>query len=244
MSQTITGAPGTYSRYSSFTLVELERRVATGVGTFTSTFYRYCNSPQALTYNGAAGFDRPAVGAFFSARSFPNPAIVSDGQLGNATQLQFDDYDDVFKILAVQYDMIDWRVRIWEAGVDSTFTITWIKLKVKGRTEDKTWDVQASDTFTLDVASNGAVTDTSAPREIYSPSCRFVRQFKGDRCGYAGIQTSCDGQLGTCTSYGNQLRFGGFPDAPIPGTVIGLWGGAVQYDPRTFPQTFALMRST
>lgn len=233
--QTIASLPGTYDRYSSCTLVELEQRTATGVKTYSSVFYRFCNATQGVTYNGAVGFDRPVVGALFTSRVFPNPAVVSDGQLGNATSIAFEDFDDVMKILAIQYDMLDWRVRIWEAGLDANFNITWIKLKVKGRTEDKQWDVETSDVFQLDVASNGAVVDTAAPREEYSPTCRFVRQFKGDRCQYAGAATSCDGQLNTCTILGNQLRFGGFPDAPIPGTVIGLWGGTLEYAQRNFP---------
>lgn len=227
--QTISGLPGTYDRYSSFTFVELERRVSTGPRTYTSTFYRYVNSPQDITYTGAAAFDRPATSALFTSRSFPNPVVVADGNLGNMTQLNFDDFDDVLKIIAVQYDMIDWRVRVWEAGVDINFAITWMKLKLSGRTEDKSWDVTQSDVFTLDVGGSGAVTDTSGPREEYGPTCRFVRAFKGDRCGLAlgHAATSCDGQFVTCSSYGNQLRFGGFPDAPSAGTIIGVWGNTM-----------------
>lgn len=236
---TVTGLPGTYDRYSSFTLVELERRVATGSGTYTSTFYRFTNATQNITYSGAAGTDRPAVGAVFISRSFPNPAVVSDGQLGNVSQLVFDDFDDVFKVLAVQFDMLDWQVRIWEAGVNASFGITWLKLKVRGRTEDKSWDVQNSDVFSLDVASNGAVADTAAPREQYGPTCRFVRQFKRERCGATSAAalaaSTCDGQLGTCIGFSNQTRYGGFPDAPAAGTIIGIWGGTMEFDPRNFP---------
>jgi hypothetical protein len=232
MSQAIANLPGTHSRYSAFTFVELEKRTATGVGTYSSVFYRFVNAPQNITYNGAAGFDRPAVGAVFTSRNFGNPTVVQDGNLGNTTQVKFDDFDDVFKILAIANDMLDWRVRIWEMGVDAVWATTYVKLKVRGRSEDQTWDVQQSDDFTLDVGSNMAVQDTAAPRETYSPTCRFTREFKGIRCGYAGINTTCDGQLSTCTSYGNQVRFGGFPDSPTPGTVIGTWGGS---GPTAFP---------
>lgn len=228
--QDITGLPGTLDRYSSFTLVELERRVGTGIGTYTSTFYRYCNAPQNIPYNGAVGFDRPAVGAVFSRRNFPNPTVVADGNLGNVTQIVFDDFDDALKVIAVQYDMLDWRVRVWEAGVDASFTITWIKLKVSGRTEDKQWDVQESDTFSLDVGSTGAVVDTAGIREEYSRTCRFVRGFKRDpRCGASSAAalaaSACDGQFSTCKGFANELRYGGFPDAFPAGTIIGVWGG-------------------
>lgn len=38
--------------------------------------------------------------------------------------------------------------------------------------------------------------------------CRFAKNFKGAECGYVGAETTCDGKLGTCISYGNEERWG------------------------------------
>lgn len=40
--------------------------------------------------------------------------------------------------------------------------------------------------------------------------CRY-KVFKGDRCGYAGIETACDRTLTRCIALANNARFGGFP---------------------------------
>lgn len=39
--------------------------------------------------------------------------------------------------------------------------------------------------------------------------CRFVRRFKGVECGYAGVETVCDGTLSRCKELNNEIRFGG-----------------------------------
>lgn len=46
--------------------------------------------------------------------------------------------------------------------------------------------------------------------------CRYKAPdgFKGTRCGYSGVETTCDRQFSTCVSYGNQQRFGGQPSIP------------------------------
>lgn len=41
--------------------------------------------------------------------------------------------------------------------------------------------------------------------------CRFMAHFKGPECGYAGVETICNGTLAQCKEYGNQTRFGGEP---------------------------------
>lgn len=40
------------------------------------------------------------------------------------------------------------------------------------------------------------------------------RKFKGLQCGYAGAATACDRSLETCTTLGNEARFGGFQTLP------------------------------
>lgn len=40
-------------------------------------------------------------------------------------------------------------------------------------------------------------------------TCRFA--FKSTLCGYTGGVTTCDRTFATCTTLGNQTRFGGFP---------------------------------
>lgn len=52
----------------------------------------------------------------------------------------------------------------------------------------------------------------------YRTSCQ-VRRFKDVRCGYNGLETSCDRTLTRCKALGNQANFRGFPSIPAE-TVI------------------------
>jgi len=47
--------------------------------------------------------------------------------------------------------------------------------------------------------------------KFFANYCRFVKNFKGVECGYAGAETTCNGTLAQCKEYGNQTRFGGEP---------------------------------
>lgn len=52
----------------------------------------------------------------------------------------------------------------------------------------------------------------------WADQCPYARGFKSDpRCGYSGVETSCDGSLARCEELSNEERFGGFlgldPDA-------------------------------
>lgn len=49
--------------------------------------------------------------------------------------------------------------------------------------------------------------------------CRY-RIFKGSRCQYAGVETSCDRTLSTCRSYGNSIHFGGAPGVDQKGIYV------------------------
>lgn len=235
--ETIAGLPGTYDRYASCVLVEFERRVATGPGTYTSTFFRYCNTTQDVVYSGAAGADRPAVGAGFTHRSFRTSKIVQDAGLGIVSTISFDDHDGLMKDIALLYNMLDWVVRVWQVGLDSAFNVTWIKLKQKGLTGDIDWDVDEGNTFAVDVGPYRNLEEIKSPREGYTASCRYKTHFKTDpRCAAVTVATTCDGQPATCRSYGNYARFGGFPDAPAAGTKLGTWGGGtIELNNRTWP---------
>lgn len=51
--------------------------------------------------------------------------------------------------------------------------------------------------------------------------CRYKR-FKTDaRCGYVGVETTCDRTLTQCRAYGNSDRFGGAPGAGQGGIRLG-----------------------
>jgi phage-related protein len=45
---------------------------------------------------------------------------------------------------------------------------------------------------------------------MYKNRCRY-REFKGDRCGYTGVETTCDRSLSRCRELSNSERYGGFP---------------------------------
>lgn len=49
------------------------------------------------------------------------------------------------------------------------------------------------------------------PLHRYLPSnCRWVSNFKGAECAYAGIDSTCKGTYDDCLLKANQVRFGGF----------------------------------
>lgn len=227
MSQPIAGLPATHDPFASVILVEFERRTAIGMGTYSSVFYRYTNAVQQITYNGAAGSDRPAVGAVFTRLPFIMAAITMDGSMGASTEITFDDQQDVIKTLAIAYDWLDWKARVWEMGVDAVFVMTWIKLKIGGRPDSVDWDVadQKNDVV-VSILHDAAYLQQDGPREDYSPTCRF--RFKSSRCGYVGVAATCDRSLTNCTALANQQRFGGFPNAPTPGSKLFL-GSAGQF---------------
>jgi lambda family phage minor tail protein L len=62
------------------------------------------------------------------------------------------------------------------------------------------------DLFTVDVPN----------RRFYRETCQWI--FKSVECGYAGAAATCDRTTATCDSYGNLIRYGGFP-----GTGQGIW---------------------
>ncbi|HQU34344.1 MAG TPA: hypothetical protein PLB88_08515 [Thermoanaerobaculaceae bacterium] len=75
--------------------------------------------------------------------------------------------------------------------------------------------------------------------------CNYT--FKGPRCAYSGAGTSCDHTLATCTAFGNDTRYGGWPTIPPIGTKfaytitqpqgVGQQGGTVAPAPKTQPPT-------
>jgi hypothetical protein len=222
MTNPIAGKPGTYDRYASVELFEFERRVTTGPGTFTSTFYRYTNAVKDLTYNGSAGADRPAVGAVFIRLPFTHGVLVEEPQGGGSVEFEFDDQEDVIKALALTYDMLDWKVRLWQVGLDAALVITWIDLKIAGRAEGTEWDLDANrDIAMVSVSKDYVDTQILGPKEDYGPNCRF--RFKSARCGYSGAFTTCNRTRTQCLERGNQIRFGGFRHSPNPEERI-WWG--------------------
>lgn len=63
-------------------------------------------------------------------------------------------------------------------------------------------------TFTLG-ASNPFNMRTPRSR-LLKNRCRY-KEFKGERCGYSGVETTCSRTLVRCRELGNSSRFGGFP---------------------------------
>jgi hypothetical protein len=222
----IAGLPADGVAYTRFDLIEFERRVATAPGVYTSTFYRYCNAPSNLTYAGAAASDMPSVGAVFTSRSFNRNAIVKSASLSGVTSVDFDDHDDLLKALTLNYDFLDWRFRLWTAGVvgGGDFSLAWITIEIAGRCENAEWDVEDGNRFQLEVGHDTLPANVFGPREKYSPGCRF--RFKEARCGYVGGVTTCDRTLTNCTTLGNQMRFGGFRKIPLPDDKPPVWGGS------------------
>lgn len=53
---------------------------------------------------------------------------------------------------------------------------------------------------------------------ILKNTCRF--KFKDARCGYAGSGTVCNKTLDACRTYGNSVRYGGFPGVGTGGIII------------------------
>ena len=72
-------------------------------------------------------------------------------------------------------------------------------------------------TFTLG-ASNPFMRRFPANRTLKN-NCRY-REFKGSRCGYIGVGTTCNRTLVQCRLYSNSARFGGFPGIGQGGNVL------------------------
>ena len=72
-------------------------------------------------------------------------------------------------------------------------------------------------TFTLG-ASNPFMRRFPVSR-ILKNNCRY-RVFKGSRCGYIGVGTTCNRTLVQCRLYNNSSRFGGFPGVGQGGSVL------------------------
>lgn len=63
------------------------------------------------------------------------------------------------------------------------------------------------------------VMDIRTPHGYFSRyRCRFT--FKGNDCGYAGGETTCNKTMARCTELGNISRFGAFPGIPMKRTLI------------------------
>lgn len=76
-------------------------------------------------------------------------------------------------------------------------------------------------------------------RDYGSGLCTY-RAFKGAQCGYAGKTSTCDRTYQTCTTLGNQARFGGF--LALPGEeveVLWMWQTP---DGQLYEQTLTLRR--
>ena len=56
--------------------------------------------------------------------------------------------------------------------------------------------------------------------KVYKNICRYY-DFKGDRCQYAGAETTCDRSLDTCrNTMDNSINFGGFPGVGTTGEYV------------------------
>lgn len=58
-------------------------------------------------------------------------------------------------------------------------------------------------------------------RDYGGGTCTY-RSFKGSQCAYSGAAIACDRTYATCTTLGNQARFGGFTNLP-PEELEVLW---------------------
>lgn len=50
--------------------------------------------------------------------------------------------------------------------------------------------------------------------------CRFVFKGTDGRCGYSGLETSCNRTLARCKELGNSTRYGGFPGVGTVGIMV------------------------
>lgn len=53
---------------------------------------------------------------------------------------------------------------------------------------------------------------------MFRNSCRW--KFKSNRCGYTGIETTCNKTFARCKELSNQLRFGSFPTISNKGVIL------------------------
>lgn len=74
--------------------------------------------------------------------------------------------------------------------------------------------VLTNETASMDIESSLGGFEMTMPKMTYGVNCQW-RKFKDCKCGYTGIESTCDRTLETCTRYGNVENFGGFPSLPV-----------------------------
>ena len=90
--------------------------------------------------------------------------------------------------------------------------------------------VPQGDDLALKLGGPNPVKMRFPPERYWAEQCPFAKGFKDDpRCGYSGVETTCDGTLADCIARSRQTRFGGFmgldPDAArlvLPAGLRGL----------------------
>lgn len=110
----------------------------------------------------------------------------------------------------------DFEVTIWEAWLDPAAfpsavpPADAVRLVAVTKVESGEWGGDWI-RFTLGPTADPSL--ARLPGRDYSTICTY-RTYKGGQCGYAGSETTCDRLLATCTTRGNEARFGGFPTLP------------------------------
>lgn len=79
-----------------------------------------------------------------------------------------------------------------------------------------TIDARSKVVFTL---GSENLSTLRCPQQRYLKNhCRFV--FKSSRCGYSGIETSCNRTFARCKELNNETRYGGFPGIGTSGIQV------------------------
>jgi lambda family phage minor tail protein L len=87
-----------------------------------------------------------------------------------------------------------------------------LTLEVVGSSSDSQW-------VTFSLGPPNPLTKRFPPDIYMALNCRWVRNFKGVECKYAGGAATCKGTYADCQTKGNLANFGGFP---------GLQGGRLR----------------
>lgn len=98
---------------------------------------------------------------------------------------------------------------VWKEAIDNPLCFLQYEYLIKYGSADSQY-------ASLSLGSAFDKLDLGVPRRAFDRFHCQVPEFKGEDCGYSGVETYCDRKYETCERLGNIARFGAFPGVPMP----------------------------
>jgi hypothetical protein len=192
-------------------------------GLHGSETYCWTDAPFSITYGGNE----------YQQQWFSVGDTVIDDAGNQAVQLVFPDVGQIVRGLLYNEDWSYRPATLREVWLDANRVAIEAFIVADGRADGGTANFEdASEPVTISIVPDSDAEGAPGPAQSHESSCRYVRQYKGLQCGYAGLLPTCAGTFTDCAAHSNTPRFGGFPYAPKPGTVLRVGEGATEVGSR------------